>query len=97
MRPHDQPPDAIVRDQLARILSSELFGRSDRLSAFLRFIVEKTLSGEGDSLKEYVLAVELYGKGADFTRLRIRSCAWTPDACVTSSASTTLRLDTSGS
>jgi tetratricopeptide (TPR) repeat protein len=62
----DQPPDAAVLDQLTRMLSSEVFARSDRLSAFLRFIVERTLNGEGDSLKEHVLATELYGKAPDF-------------------------------
>src|SRR5207344_2768884 len=34
------PLDADVRAELRRILSSELFSRSDRLTAFLRFIVE---------------------------------------------------------
>jgi len=59
------PLDADVRAELGRVLSSELFSRSDRLTAFLRFIVERTLSGDG-VLKEQVLGVELYGKGPDF-------------------------------
>jgi Tol biopolymer transport system component len=62
----DTPPAALVRAELARILASAIFSRSDRLSAFLTFIVERTLSGHGDSLKEQVLANELYGKGTDF-------------------------------
>jgi hypothetical protein len=56
----------VVRVELARILSSELFSRSDRLTSFLTFIVEQTLDGRGESLKEQVLAFEVYGKGADF-------------------------------
>jgi hypothetical protein len=32
----------------------------------LRFVVEQTLTGQGDNLKEQVLALELYGRGADF-------------------------------
>jgi Tol biopolymer transport system component len=56
----------LVRAQLTRILSSELFSRSDRLSAFLRFIVEQTLNGQGERLKEQVIAGELYGKEPDF-------------------------------
>ena len=60
------PMDAVVRVELARILSSELFARSDRLTSFLKFIVEQTLDGHGESLKEQVLACEVYGKGADF-------------------------------
>src|SRR5262245_46803574 len=55
-----------IRAELARILASDLFARSERLSAFLTFVVEQTLDGHGDELKEQVLATELYGKGADF-------------------------------
>ena len=62
----DVPP-SLVRAELDRILASEIFSRSDRLSAFLGFIVDQTLNGQGDSLKEQVIAEELYGKGADFS------------------------------
>ena len=48
------------------MLASELFSRSERLSALLRFVVEETLNGRGDTLKEAVLAHQLYGKDADF-------------------------------
>src|SRR5215813_7196105 len=64
--PADDTPAPLVRAELDRILGSGLFARSSRLSSFLRFIVEKTLAGEGDSLKEHVIAIELYGKSADF-------------------------------
>jgi hypothetical protein len=63
----DDPPAPLVRAELDRILASELFTRSERLSSFLRFVVDRTLAGEGESPKEHVIAVELYGKGADFT------------------------------
>jgi Tol biopolymer transport system component len=56
-----------VQAELERILASEIFSRSDRLSAFLKFIVDQTLNGQGDSLKEQVIAEALYGKGADFS------------------------------
>jgi TolB-like protein/Tfp pilus assembly protein PilF len=59
-------PDSLVRSQLENLLASELFSRSERLSAFLRFVVEETLNGHGDTLKEPVLAHQLYGKAADF-------------------------------
>jgi len=55
-----------VRAELTRILASEIFSRSDRLTAFLTYIVEQTLDGHGAALKEHVLAMEVYGKGADF-------------------------------
>ena len=56
----------LVRSQLENVLASELFSRSERLSAFLRFVVEETLDGRGETLKEPVLAHQLYGKDADF-------------------------------
>jgi Tol biopolymer transport system component len=60
------PSADAVRAQLTRILASEIFSRSDRLTAFLTYIVEQTLDGHGAALKEHVLAMEVYGKGADF-------------------------------
>ena len=58
--------DAAVRAQLERILDSEVFSRSQQLRRFLSFVVEQTLIGQGHTLKESVLAHELYGKGVDF-------------------------------
>jgi len=54
-QPRGQPaslPDSRVRDQLDRILASDIFMRSERLSAFLRFVVEQTLNAHGSGLKE---------------------------------------------
>jgi hypothetical protein len=59
-------PDAVIRAQLERILASEVFSRSQQLRRFLTFIVEQRLAGPGHSLKESVLAHELYGKATDF-------------------------------
>ena len=61
-----EPPGSMVRSQLERILGSEIFLRSERLSGFLRFVVERTLDGQGGSLKEQILGSELYGKGPEF-------------------------------
>jgi Tol biopolymer transport system component len=63
----DSPSASDVRAELDRILASEIFVRSDRLSAYLKFIVERTLAGDGETLKEQVIAVELYGKETDFS------------------------------
>ncbi len=51
---------------LERILASEYFTRSKRLSAFLRFIVERTLAGRTDEIKEYGIGAEVYERGPDF-------------------------------
>jgi hypothetical protein len=59
-------PDAKVRAQLERILASDVFSRSRQLRRLLTFLVEQRLAGQGPSLKESVLAHELYGKGTDF-------------------------------
>ena len=59
-------PESAVRAQLERVLASEVFSRSKQLRRFLTFIVQQRLAGQGDSLKESVLAHELYGKGTDF-------------------------------
>jgi Tol biopolymer transport system component len=59
-------PDAAIRAELERILASEVFSRSQHLRRFLSFIVEQRLAGQGHTLKESVLARELYSKGTDF-------------------------------
>ena len=51
-----------VRTQLAKILSSNTFARSERLARFLNFTVEQTLAGRGDGLKEFVIGIEVFDK-----------------------------------
>ena len=60
------PTAAEVQTQLERILSSPLFASSESLRAFLRFTVHRTLEGRGDELKEYLLGVEVFRRGAQF-------------------------------
>jgi adenylate cyclase len=55
-----------VRAQLERILASPGFANAGRLSRFLRFVVERTLEGEGDQLKEYRLGTEVFDRSADY-------------------------------
>jgi hypothetical protein len=55
-----------VLEQLERVLGSETFRRSERSSALLRFVVERTLGGAADQLKEYTLGVEALGRGSSF-------------------------------
>ncbi len=62
--PTDYPTESQVRSQLERMLASELFLRSPRLTSFLRFITEQALAGM--PLKEQVLGAELYEKGEAF-------------------------------
>lgn len=55
-----------IRDQVSRILQSSMFIQSDRLSRFLRFTVERTLAGEGDRLKEYLIGTEVYDRSSSY-------------------------------
>jgi len=55
-----------VLKQLDRVLSSSVFRRAERSSALLRFIVEETLNGHTDRLKEYTLGAEALARGESF-------------------------------
>jgi len=59
-------PEAAVRSELDRLLASPSLRDSDTLKRFLRYIVENTLAGEGDRLKEYRLGVEVFGREPSF-------------------------------
>lgn len=52
----------MIREHVERVLSDRRFVRSERLGRFLRYTVEKTLTGEGEALKEYLIALEVYDK-----------------------------------
>lgn len=51
-----------IREQVSRVLGSSIFVQSDRLSRFLRFTVETTLSGKAETLKEYLIGTEVYDR-----------------------------------
>ena len=51
-----------IRQQLARILQSSLFVQSEKLSRFLRFIVEHAVAGNQKHLKEYLIGCEVYDR-----------------------------------
>jgi hypothetical protein len=59
-------PVQAIRQQLNKILCSEGFARAERMSRFLRFIVEQTLKGAGAQLKEYLVGVEVFDRGEAF-------------------------------
>jgi TolB-like protein/Flp pilus assembly protein TadD len=56
----------VVRQELKRVLVSKAFRQVNRLPRFLTFIVEETLAGRGDLLKEYPVGVEVFGKDSGF-------------------------------
>lgn len=65
MASRDSEPQAVLR-QLERVLESPGFARNERLSRFLRFVVEGHLDGNDHELKESVIAIEVFGRGPNF-------------------------------
>jgi TolB-like protein len=55
-----------ILQQLARVLSSSGFARNERMSRFLRFLVEQHLQGRDDEIKESVVAVEVFNRKPDY-------------------------------
>jgi TolB-like protein/Flp pilus assembly protein TadD len=55
-----------ARRELEKVLASPGFARNERLSRFLRCVVEGHLEGKDLELKESVIAVEVFGRSPDF-------------------------------
>jgi TolB-like protein/Flp pilus assembly protein TadD len=51
---------------LDRVLASDGFSRNERMSRFLRFLVERHLEGRTGELKESLIAVEVFGRKPDY-------------------------------
>jgi Tol biopolymer transport system component len=57
---------AAVAEQLERMLQGEVFRTATRSSSLLRFLVEETINGRADHLKDYTLGAEALGRGDNF-------------------------------
>src|SRR5215831_12692200 len=57
---------AAVREQLARLLSHPLLKSSRRCRGFLQFVVDETLEGRGDALKERTVGVAVFGRNVEY-------------------------------
>lgn len=55
-----------IHAQLEKVLSSDGFARNERLSSFLKFVVEQELAGNGDRVKESIIGVEVFGRKPDY-------------------------------
>src|SRR5271154_3129180 len=71
--PHSEPAApsekyrvADVRSELDRILASRMFVASPRLARFLRHVVERTLEGDPEGLKESVIGTEVFDRRAGY-------------------------------
>ena len=63
---HHTPAAPAVRETLERLLVSETFSRSERARDLLQYLVEREQAGEADRLKGFSIAVDVFGKDAEF-------------------------------
>lgn len=61
-QPASFPSEDAVREALQHVAKHRLFIGCPRLTRFLEYIVEETLAGRTDAIKEYTLGVEVYGR-----------------------------------
>jgi TolB-like protein len=69
MSPNDGPgavPALAVCEQLARIVSSQVFISSARLCRFLTHIVNRTMHSSAGDLKEFSIAMEVFDRTSDY-------------------------------
>lgn len=59
--------ESYVRAHLEHLLASHAFAGSRRSQEFLRYVVEETLLGRGNQIKERNIATDVFGKGEDFS------------------------------
>ncbi len=59
-------PDEAIREELARVLASHEFRTSKRSQDFLRYVVENTLKGNADMLKERTIGIEVFGRSTSY-------------------------------
>jgi hypothetical protein len=56
----------MIRGQLELLVHDEVFRSSKRSVAFLRYVVEQTLNGLADQLKERTIGVEVFGRDPSY-------------------------------
>jgi hypothetical protein len=61
-----RPTEEQVREELTRVLASHEFRSSKRSQDFLRFVVEHTLRGSADILKERTIGIEVFGRPTSY-------------------------------
>jgi hypothetical protein len=51
-----------IREELSRVLASHEFRSSKRSQDFLRYVIENTLNGHADMLKERTIGIDVFGR-----------------------------------
>ena len=55
-----------IEEQLGRLFASPYFSHSKRLPNFLRFVVEHTLAGDSENIKERTIGIEVFGRSSSY-------------------------------
>jgi Tol biopolymer transport system component len=61
-----EPSSSSVLEELGKVLASGVFRSAGRPQTLLRFLVEETVAGRSDRLKDYTLGAEALGRGDAF-------------------------------
>ena len=59
-------PEEAIREQLNRVLASHEFRSSKRSRDFLKFVIDNTLGGHADILKERTIGIEVFGRSTSY-------------------------------
>lgn len=63
----EAPPSAeLVRSELVRLLKSDHFKNSKRCQTLLSYLVEETLAGHSDQLKERLVGINVFGRNPQY-------------------------------
>jgi adenylate cyclase len=60
------PSPAVIQQELERVLASSPFAGCHRSQKFLRYIVECSLKHQDEFLKEFAIAVDVYGRNVSY-------------------------------
>jgi hypothetical protein len=72
LSPHRDPesnkaiPVDAIREELQRVLASHEFRSTKRSQDFLRYVVENTLDGHADILKERTIGIDVFARPASY-------------------------------
>jgi len=66
MYPVTEQDRQLIRDELGKLLKTVHFANSKRYPALLGYVVEKTLAGRSEELKERILGIEVFHRSSDY-------------------------------
>ena len=64
--PGNSHGEGAIREELERLVNSRTFHSAEAQKRFLRFVVEHTILGRTQEIKEYTLGVEVFKRGKSF-------------------------------